>query len=47
MPDIDFGDMGDCLEAAEYAADIFVFFRRLEPQVRIPPDYINQQVWRH
>lgn len=44
MPDIDGKDLRDCLEAAEYAADIFVFFRRLEPQVRIQPDYINQQV---
>ena len=44
MPDIDSQDAHNCLECTEYAADIFTFFRRLEPTVRIPPDYIVQQV---
>lgn len=44
MPDIDSQDLPNCLDCAEYAADIFTFFRRLEPTVRVPPDYINQQV---
>ena len=44
MPDIDSKDHGNCLECSQYAADIFTFFRRMEPHVRIQPDYINQQV---
>lgn len=44
MPDIDYKDRGNCLDCAEYAPDIFTFFRRLEPTVRVPADYITQQV---
>ena len=44
MPDVDKGDLGNCLDCAEYASDIFTFMRRLEPSIRVPPDYMNQQV---
>jgi hypothetical protein len=43
-PDIDSSDLGDCHECAEYAADIYTFYRRLEPLIRVPPEYMNQQV---
>jgi hypothetical protein len=44
MPDIDSQDLGNCLEAAEYASDIFTFFRATEPNSRVHPDYMLRQV---
>lgn len=44
MPDIDSQDICNCLEAAEYASDIFTFFRATEPDSRVHPEYMNRQV---
>jgi hypothetical protein len=44
MPDIDSKDLNDHLECAEYASDIFTFFRRMEPCIQIDSEYMNQQV---
>ena len=44
MPDIDAADKADPLQAAEYVGDIFTYYRRVEPQFRVSPDYMTQQV---
>ena len=44
MPDIDAADKTDPLQAAEYVGDIFTYYRRVEPQFRVAPDYMTQQV---
>ena len=43
MPDIDTQDMNDHLECAEYASDIFTFFRRMEPTIQVDCEYMNRQ----
>lgn len=43
MPDIDSMDMTDHLECAEYASDIFTFFRRMEPTIQVDCEYMNRQ----
>lgn len=44
MPDIDRADAADPLQASEYVGDIFTYYRRVEPQFRVSPDYMLQQV---
>jgi len=44
MPDIDRADAADPLQASEYVGDIFTYYRRVEPQFRVAPDYMLQQV---
>ena len=45
MPDIDSGDKKDPLAASEYVADIFSYYKRIEPQFRVSPSYMSRQVW--
>ncbi|KAK9832854.1 hypothetical protein WJX81_008037 [Elliptochloris bilobata] len=40
---IDAADKADPLQAAEYVGDIFTYYRRVEPQFRVSPDYMTQQ----
>lgn len=47
VPDIDSKDLHHHLDCAEYASDIFTFFRRMEPSIRINADYMLHQVWEH
>jgi len=47
MPDIDAADAADPLQASEYVGDIFTYYRRVEPQFRVSPDYMLQQVRAH
>ena len=44
MPDIDSEDKGNELAASEYVADIFSYYRRVEPQYRVSPTYMSRQV---
>ncbi len=44
MPDIDSGDKKDPLAASEYVADIFGYYKRIEPQFRVSPSYMSRQV---
>jgi hypothetical protein len=43
MPDIDSKDLNDHLECAEYASNIFEFFRRMEPTIQVDCEYMNRQ----
>lgn len=40
---MDAADAGDPLAAARYAADIFAYYRRVEPATRPSPDYMARQ----
>jgi hypothetical protein len=44
MPDIDSQDANDPLNACDYVADIFSYWRRVEPQFRVGPEYMTRQV---
>ena len=44
MPDIDSADRKDPLAASEYVADIFGYYKRVEPQFRVSPNYMSRQV---
>jgi cyclin B len=44
MPDIDSADRKDPLAASEYVADIFSYYKRVEPQFRVSPNYMSRQV---
>lgn len=44
MPDIDSEDKGNELAASEYVADIFSYYKRVEPQFRVSPTYMSRQV---
>jgi hypothetical protein len=46
LPDIDSADAADPLNACDFVADIFSYYRRMEPQMRIAPDYMSRQVGR-
>lgn len=47
MPDIDSEDKGNELAASEYVADIFSYYKRVEPQYRVSPTYMSRQVPLH
>ncbi len=44
MPDIDSEDKGNELAAVDYVADIFSYYKRVEPQFRVSPTYMSRQV---
>lgn len=44
MPDIDSKDKHNPLAAAEYASDIFGYYRRIEKLYRPAPNYMSHQV---
>ena len=44
MPDIDSADRKDPLTASEYVNDIFSYYKRVEPQFRVSPNYMSRQV---
>lgn len=44
LPDIDSVDKENPLAATEYVGDIFVYYKRIEPLVRVAPDYMTKQV---
>ena len=49
LPDIDAADRGNPLTACEYVNDVYRFYRRVEPEFRVPADYMSRQVrlvWR-
>ncbi|EIE25341.1 A/B/D/E cyclin [Coccomyxa subellipsoidea C-169] len=43
MPDIDSEDKGNELAAVDYVADIFSYYKRVEPQFRVSPTYMSRQ----
>jgi len=43
LPAIDARDAADPLSASAYAADIFAYYRRVEPAFRVGPDYMARQ----
>lgn len=44
LPDIDSADAADPLNATDFVADIFSYYKRVEPQLRVAPDYMTRQV---
>ncbi len=44
LPDIDSGDKLNPLMAADYVNDIYYFYKRVEPQFKVPSDYMTKQV---
>ncbi len=44
LPDIDGTDAGNPLAASDYVDDIYRYYRRVEPQFRVPSDYMVKQV---
>ena len=44
LPDIDSVHAADPLHATEFVADIFSYYKRVEPQLRVAPDYMTRQV---
>lgn len=44
LPDIDSGDAHDPLAATDWVQDIFAYYKRMEPQIRVSPDYMQRQV---
>lgn len=44
LPDIDSADAHDPLAATDFVADIFSYYKRMEPQLRVAPDYMSRQV---
>lgn len=45
LPDIDSCDKEDPLAATDFVADIFSYYKRMEPLLRVSPDYMAHQVW--
>ncbi|KAI7842522.1 hypothetical protein COHA_003876 [Chlorella ohadii] len=43
LPDIDTADAADPLNATDFVADIFSYYKRVEPQLRVAPDYMTRQ----
>eukprot|EP00887_Chlorella_sp_A99_P006048 scaffold22.g6048.t1 len=43
LPDIDSADAHDPLAATDWVQDIFAFYKRTEPQMRVSPDYMQKQ----
>lgn len=43
LPDIDSGDAADPLAATDFVSDIFAYYKRAEPQMRVAPDYMSRQ----
>ena len=46
LPDIDGPDRGNPLAACDYVNDLYRFYRRVEPEFRVPHDYMAHQVRR-
>lgn len=46
LPDIDSQDRDNPLAAAEYAQDIYCYYRRVEPRFAVAPEYMTSQVGR-
>jgi hypothetical protein len=44
LPDIDSFDAEDPLAATDFVSDIFSYYKRVEPQLRVAPDYMSRQV---
>lgn len=44
LPDIDSKDKNNPLAAADYAHDIYSYYRRVEPRFSVPSDYMASQV---
>lgn len=44
VPDIDSVDAHDPLAATDFVTDIFSYYKRVEPQLRVAPDYMSRQV---
>ena len=44
LPDIDSCDKEDPLAATDFVADIFGYYKRMEPLLRVSPDYMSCQV---
>lgn len=44
LPDIDSADAADPLNACDFVSDIFGYYKRVEPQLRVAPDYMTRQV---
>lgn len=44
LPDIDSADAHDPLAATDFVTDIFSYYKRVEPQLRVAPDYMSRQV---
>lgn len=44
LPDIDEEDKNDPLAATDYVKDIFAYYRRIEPFVRVGRDYMSRQM---
>lgn len=44
LPDIDGKDRHNPLAAADYAQDIYCYYRRVEPRFAVPADYMRSQV---
>jgi len=43
LPDIDSGDKGNHLAAADFVKHIFAFYSKMEPRVQVSPDYMTRQ----
>ncbi|XRB22782.1 G2/mitotic-specific cyclin-B [Pseudoscourfieldia marina] len=43
VPDIDEADKGNVLAVTEYINDIYTYYRRVEPNYRVSPDYMSRQ----
>ena len=43
LPDIDSVDAEDPLAATDFVSDIFSYYKRVEPQLRVAPDYMSRQ----
>ncbi|KAL4443504.1 hypothetical protein ABPG75_011241 [Micractinium tetrahymenae] len=43
LPDIDSVDAHDPLAATDFVSDIFSYYKRVEPQLRVAPDYMSRQ----
>jgi len=44
LPDIDGSDRTNPLAATDYVDDVYRYYRRVEPQFRVPADYMSTQV---
>ena len=44
LPDIDACDRENPLAACDYVNDVYRYYRRVEPQFRVPADYMSHQV---
>lgn len=44
IPDIDAADKHDPLAATDFVQDIFAYYKRVEPKVRVSPNYMAHQV---